>query len=178
MPFWKKNKPQERVPLYDFKTQTISTIPASELAPGMVQVTVRRDDGTVEEGVWVENTALELNAYQHPQFSEEVRVYFQRLKASLDDVYPQSLEQWEDLFRRDRDWQSELRIWLHIARVYDSILAREAPPVEPARKLDIFRILLGCTMSPREQVLQVTEREALSLIDAEQVLAAFYAPQA
>lgn len=172
MPFWKKANPSERVRVYDMQTKTFSSIPAAELAPGMIQVSIRRDDGGLEEGVWVDSASLKQSTYQHPPFPAEIRRYFRTLKDVLDEVNPQSLDEWEDQFRRDKDWKRELNICLRIAQVYERLVGHQ--PMEFARKMDIYKILLTCTMSPREQVLGVTELEVLSRSEAAQVIDEFF----
>jgi hypothetical protein len=172
MAFWKKNKQPERVRIYDPDTGNIATIPAAELAPTMVQVNLRVGDGQVEERVWVDSTKLHPSPYRHPPFSEEVREYFRTLKQVLDEVDPKSLEEWEDGFRRDQDWEQELRIFLRIAEVYYHLTHGEN--VHIARKQDIYRVLVGCTLSPREQVLGVVSLSALSRQEALTIIAEFF----
>lgn len=158
----------ERVRVYDFKTKTINTLPAAELAPGMVQVNLRQDDGSLL-AVWVNSEELKLNTYQNPPFPQEIREHFHYLKGVLDDVYPNSIDEWEDLFRRDKNWERELSIWLRIARVYDR--RANGRGVDMGRKMDIYKILLTCTMSPRHLVVSVvgldvlTKQEAAAIVD-------------
>lgn len=96
--------------MYDFDTQTLSAIPAAELAPGMVRV---RMNG-VEGSVWVEAARLQKSPDRHPPFPEQGRDYLRQIKAALDEVYPLTLEAWEDGFRRDHNAEREIATWLHI----------------------------------------------------------------
>lgn len=126
---WKKAKGNkkpaalgDRVQVYDIPAGTFSTMPARELAPGMVQVELEGIEGVC----WVNPSHLQQSPYQHPPFDEETRDYLRQIKAALDEVYPQSLEQWEDGFRCDRDAEREIAIWLHIAEVYNKLTAAPA----------------------------------------------------
>ena len=170
--FWKKKRPPERVRIYDPDTQQITTIPAAELAPNMVQVTLRRENGRDEENVWVDAAKLEQSPYRHPPFPEEIRQYFHQLKAALDEVDFKSLEEWEDGFRRDENWQQELSLFLRIAEVYSRLT--RGRNLDPTRKQDIYRVLIGCTLSPREHVLSVIDLSTLSRQEAQAAIAEFY----
>lgn len=177
--FWQKGREKsgagddapERVRVFDFDTRRMSTIPAAELTPGMVCV---RMDG-VEGDVWVDGSRLQQNVFQHPQFSEEVRDRLRQLQAALGEVYPMSLEQWEDGFRRDRNPDKEIEYWLHLARTYARLTAPDDPlGSTPERRRGVFQVLVGCGVAPREQVLSVAERGLLTREEAERILTAFY----
>jgi hypothetical protein len=103
--FWQKKNDRDkeggesdRVRVFDFGTEQIITMPAAELAPGMVKA---RLEG-IEGEVWIDSSHLKKNVFQHPPFDEEVRDHLHEIKSALNEVYPMSLEQWEDGFRRDR----------------------------------------------------------------------------
>jgi len=161
----------QRVSVYDFETQTFSTIPAAELAPGMVCV---RIDG-VEGDVWVDGAQLPLNSHQHPPFDEEIRDLLRQIQAALDEVYPMSLEGWEDGFRRDHSPEREIAYWLHLAQVYARLTAPDDPlGATFERRQDVFTILTRCGIAPRERVLTVTDLETLSREEAKRVVDAFF----
>ena len=95
------------VQTYDLVTKKLASIPAAELAPGMIQAKV--------EGVglvWINSAQLKLDEgeYRHPPFSEEVRDILRQLKASLDEVIPRTVEQWEDGFRKDIHAEREIAL--------------------------------------------------------------------
>src|SRR5688500_15185081 len=104
---------QQTVLMYDFETKWLTAIPAAELAPGMLRLTVEGIAGDV----WVDGkAALGAKApLRHPPFPEEARAHLRRLRAVFHDVYPNTLGQWEDGFRRDADPDREIAIWLRIA---------------------------------------------------------------
>jgi hypothetical protein len=175
--FWQKDDkagggPEEaRVPVYDFDTRQVHLIPAAELAPGMVRA---RLNG-VEDEVWVDASRLQQNVHQQPPFPEEVRDLFRQLKAALDEVYPMSLEQWEDGFRRDSNPEPEIAYWLHLAQTYSRLVAPDAGlGATPERRLAVFKLLAGCGIAPRERVLGVAERGPLTREEAERVVDAFF----
>jgi hypothetical protein len=79
----------------DPETKQLTTIPASELAPGMVKVRV---EPTGEE-YFVAAASLTPTAdatnFRHPPFSEEVRDLLRTIRDTFADVRPLSLEGWE-----------------------------------------------------------------------------------
>ena len=159
---------EPRVQVYDVPTGTLSTIPARELAPGMVRVTING----VEGDCWVRPDQLQQSPYQHPPFDEEARAYLHQIKDALDEVHPMSLEEWEDGFRRDRNAEREIAIWLHIAQVYVRLTKDKS--VAPGERQDVFRILLACANNPRERVLAMAGVQVLSRPEAEAVMEEFY----
>jgi hypothetical protein len=176
--FWQKKNDRDkeggesdRVRVFDFGTEQIITMPAAELAPGMVKA---RLEG-IEGEVWIDSSHLKKNVFQHPPFDEEVRNHLREIKSALDEVYPMSLEQWEDGFRRDRTPEREIAYWLHLAQTYSRLTASNAGlggTLE--RRQAIFKVLVGCGVGPREQVLAVADRGSLTREEAERVVAAFY----
>ena len=163
---------EPRVQVYDVSTGKLSTIPARELAPGMMRVTMNG----VEGDCWVKPDQLQQSPYQHPPFDEEARAYLRQIKDALDEVHPQSLKEWEDGFRRDRDAEREIAIWLHIAEVYVGLMGEKA--LGPAERQDVLRLLLACANNPRDQVLRTAGVQVLSRPEAEAVMAEFYGVQA
>ncbi len=164
-----ENKDGEpRVQIYDVPTAALSTIPARELAPGMVRVAL---DG-VEGDCWVRPDQLQKSPYQHPPFDETGKAFMRRLKETLDEVYPMSLEDWEDGFRRDKNAEREIAHWLHIAEMYKRLT--EEKSLTPAEKRDVFRILLACANNPRDQVLATAGVQVLSRPEAEAVMEEFF----
>ena len=86
------------VRVYDFETKRMSEIPAAELASDMLLANI--------EGLgvaYVRSMQLKLGDYKHPPFQEGVRDFLRAIKRDLDEIYPLTLAQWEDGFRRDRN---------------------------------------------------------------------------
>jgi hypothetical protein len=159
----------EYVDVYDFATRSVHRIPARELAPNMVQVQLEGVPGVV----WVDARELNANSYQHPPFTEEIRDILRQIMASIGEVYPLSLEQWEDGFRRDANPEQEIALWLHVAEVYRRLTA--GADLSQEQKTDYFRVLVGCMNSPREHVLQVVTLQEISKAEAISVIDAFFA---
>lgn len=173
MAFWKKKQPApEMVRIYDPDTGIISTIPAAELAPGMIRVNVRVSENHIEENVWMDASKAKPSPYRHPPFPDEIRQYFQTLSEVLDEVDPKTIDEWEDGFRRDQNWEPELQIFLHVAEVYSHLIRGRDYTL--GQKRDIYRVLIGCTISPRDQILNVVDRGSLSREQALEIIEKFF----
>lgn len=162
---------QEWVSVLDIPTKKIIEIPSAELAPGMIQAKVKGIEGLV----WVAAEQLNSNVYQHPPFPEDVRDILREIQVALSEVYPLTLEQWEDGFRRDRNPEREIALWSHMATLFTQFT--EGYGLTQEKKKAYFRLLIACMNSPRENVFQVADTNPLTHQEAEAVLAAFYGDQ-
>jgi hypothetical protein len=158
------------VQVYDLTTKKLSSIPASELAPGMIEAVVA-GIGLV----WVAAANVQIGGpYRHPPFTENIRQRLRRIKASLDEVFPKTLEAWEDGFRKDLYPRQEIAIWLHIASTYQRCTATRA--LTPQQRRDYFQVIMACSTGPREQVFEVVQLAAISRQEAERAVELYYLP--
>ena len=95
-----------------------------------------------------------------------------QIKGALDEVHSLSLDEWEDGFRRDRDAEREMAIWLHIAQVYVHLRGNKS--LASGERQDVFHILLACANNPPERVLATAGVQVLSPPEAEAVMAEFF----
>jgi len=157
----------QSVQIYDFTTKKVSSIPAAELAPGMIEAEVQGIGR-----VWVAASQLrDEGPYRHPPLTEDIRQYLRRIKESLDEVYPQTLEEWEDGFRKDLHAEREIAIWLHIASTYQRCTA--ARPLTLHQRRDYFDVIAACSSTPREHIFEVVRLRALSRKEAVEL---YYSP--
>src|SRR2546421_8961646 len=129
----------KKVKVYNFVTKKLSSIPVSELAPGMIEAEVQGIGR-----VWVAASQLKMDgSYQHPPFSEEVRDFLRRIKAALDEVFPQTLEGWEDGFRKDINAEREIALWLNIAATYEQCTATVECTAQ--QRKEYFDVIAACS---------------------------------
>ena len=156
------------VQVYNLETKEISTIPSSELAPGMVEADVK---GVGR--VWISaSQARQFAGFRHGPFSEEVRDILRNIKSILDEVYPKSIEEWENGFRKDSQPEQEIAIWLNIASIYQQFTADK--PLSFAERRDIFRVLVNCSISSKDTVFEVLQLEVIPREEAERVVDAYF----
>lgn len=165
--FWKRKKEIFYVKVYDSKTQSITKIPKSELKPGMMQVKVEGYD----EILWINASQLKKSQFQHGPFAGKLKEDILEIQDKLSEVYPHDYNFWEDGFRRDRNPESEINIWLKIAKLYEKYSLKE---IDLERKQDIFKILAGCSNSSQETVLNIVDLKSISQEEARIIITDYY----
>lgn len=156
------------VKTYDIKTKQTTTIPMKELAPGMMEAEV------VGVGrVWIDSKDVKPpSSVRHEPFAPELRDRIAQIKAALDEVHPMSLKEWEDGFRQDMHPEREIALWERVAAVYQRFA--EDGSVSSKQRQDYFKVILGCTLSPRAAVLEVVRLEAITREQAQDAITLFF----
>jgi len=158
----------EMVTFFNKAANKFIKIPATELAPGAVCAKI---DGH-EEKVWFIADDINVDGVtQHPPFKKSVRRIICKIQRVFQEVYPQSLEQWERNFRCERNCHREIAVWCHAADVY-----RDATNGEPSpnRRLEVFRCIASCLVSTPSTVWRVFTAEYLSRSEAQEVIDRIY----
>jgi hypothetical protein len=94
------------------------------------------------------------------------------LTAVATEVYPRTIDEWEDGFRRDRNPEREIATWLHIAEVYETFTCEQ--PLSLEAKQDYLKVLLACSTTPHEHVLKSVSLSAITEEEAAAAIAAYY----
>ena len=163
-----KPKSEDTVRVYDPTTKIVTEMPASQLTPNMIQAQVEGLDGVH----WIDASELKMGERRAESFPEDIRDLFRELKSKLDEVYPMSLEQWEDGFLRDAHPEKEIAQWLYVADIYSRFTSKRGLSLE--QKKEYFRVLATCMNSSRERVLQLYRRQLISEVEVEKVIAEYY----
>ena len=162
----------EFVKVYDAETKTVSTIPASELAPGMVRVQVSGSD----EILWMDGSQLKQSEYRHPPFSGVRREKVLFIADSLKDVSPMTYESWEDGFRRDLHCDQEIDIWLKLCRLFNDFVERHQLNLE--EKQEAFSVLSACLSKTPDTVFELVSAKLLDRATAQELVDAFFSSPA
>ncbi len=109
---------------------------------------------------------------RHPPLGEDARRRVYQIKVALDDVVNQTVDEWEDGFRREGNPEQEITIWLHMASVYKACTAGARMSRQERR--DCFNVIQACATAPREHALNTVLLEAISRNDAERIIDLFY----
>jgi hypothetical protein len=147
---------EEMVRVLDPATGQLTTIPARELAPGMIRATVQGIEGEV----WLSAAALGPSPLRHPPFGEELRQRMVELRDTFHDVYPRTAEEWEDGFRRDLHAEQEIAAWLHMAKAFRHFT--DGRTLSPEQRRDIFDVIVATVNNGRDKVLLTTNPLTLS----------------
>jgi hypothetical protein len=157
---------ESTVRLFDLETQKTTKIPARELAPGMVRAVI----GGVGE-VWVDSRSPLISddgPVWHPPLGEEVRETLRRLQATFRDVFPRTLEEWENGFRQELLLEQELAAWVVIADAFEHFTAGRALSYEEWR--DTFQVILTAVSNGRDHVVAAVAPVTLAREQIEEIL--------
>jgi hypothetical protein len=127
----------ETVRVYDFDTKKLVTIPATELAPGMIRAHVEGIEGEV----FIDASKLQNSPVRHDPFDEGTRRVLQVLYNTIHEVYNVTPQKWEEGFLRDTDPASEIRLWFKIAACYRHFTNGRG--LLPEQKMDIFKVIIA-----------------------------------
>lgn len=160
-------KSSETVPYYDIKTKKIVQIPASELAPGLVQVRFQGSD----QVVWADLEQLKLSPIRHPPFDEKITKAIEEIEKIFREVHPLSVVEWANGFRRDLDPVKEIVIWLYAGKVY-TFFAEKEPSGD--RRKEIFAIIVNCMNTSYDSIRHVLPPLSMNAEEVQKVVDKFY----
>jgi hypothetical protein len=134
------------------------TVPSNEVPADYAPIHVV-DHGEFYASRELLKTFAERTGYAHPEFPPAVRERFRRLERVFDVVYPNTVEQWEDGFRCDRDPWGEIAKWEWWADVierFTSHLTGNDPTTQEKRK-EVAGLVMFLSRTPvetREAILK------------------------
>ena len=119
----------------------------------------------------VDPKTLRLGPIRHESLSDEILVAIRRIHSVFAGVDGMTLEERENLFRRDVHPAREVATWLVMADVFERFcgsieLSNEA-------KRDVFSLVLMRSMATEEDTLERVKRTVLTEDEAREVLAGF-----
>ena|SRR5947209_9232791 len=116
---------------------------------------------------------LKQGPHQFPPFPPVVRDQIRWIQETFQEVCPDSVDEWEDGFRRDAHPIREIEIWKAMAVVY----RRFADQGERSRghNEDVWRVLLvACTVGPApETAIEAGKVRTLSQDEVETIIEAY-----
>jgi hypothetical protein len=166
----KMSSPEKHVRIHDFKNKSSTTIPAAELAPGMIEVRIQGLEGTY----WINPRSLEKTEgpVRHPPFDAPRRGKIRKIMGLLKEVYPLTFEQWEDGFRRDLNADKEIDGWVRAAEIYNEWVTAHA--LDFSERKALFQILAACMTTSYEHVWQVLDASGVPEHVARGAIEEFY----
>jgi len=87
----------------------------------------------------------------------------------LKEVNTIPLEETIENFQRDVNPDKEIKIWEHIAKVYQ-IINEEHKELNIDKKTDIYNLLLYRSMMPKEEIFKQIKLKSLSIEEADKYL--------
>jgi len=167
------NNEANTVKVYDFTTKTITVIPKSELAPGMVEGYFQ----ALKEKLWFDPKQAPIHlTLRHPAFDEKRRGQLRKLVKTLKDVNPRSIEEWELAFRCDTNPDIEIAIWMLIAKIHRALC--KANRLSEDQRWQLLEILRQCSVSGCDCIREVISPEGLPPAIITRAIQGYYAGQA
>lgn len=113
-----------------------------------------------------------LSPYQHLPFEGDLKAAIETLVWDLADVYPQTLEEWENGFRRDDNPEQEIAGWIHLAAILKAMA--ESHKLAQPEKQECFRLLIACFTGSRDTIGSRFKRKLISPEQFDQSVNFFY----
>lgn len=162
-----KPNASDRVKFYDFSTQQLAEIPASELRPGCIEMRVEGIEGVV----WGLAESLKAGPIRYAPFDEETRAVLREIRDTFSEHMNLSLEEWEDGFRRDKNPEREIALFVHGGKIYREFVSSDA---STTLRKEIYGLIVACMSSSPESVWHVVTLDTLSRKQAEKIVSSFY----
>ena len=144
---------------------TFSQIPKTELAPGMINIDLKGHGRVwVRQDQFAEGSTR--SEYQHPPFDDGIRKMFAEIKEVFDPYYSRTLDEWEDGFRRDRNADQEIAMWLFSAEK----MKKHAPGAASPRNWEVYKLITNAMINGSDGAKLTFESELLTKEEIETIL--------
>lgn len=144
------------VEVYDFKTKRVTTIPATELAPGMVRARIKGMPGEY----FIDATQGDEGDIRHRGFPVEVQSRIAAIHETFKDAYPLSLDDFELGFRKDTNARREISLWAIMRKAFLRFV--EGRDLRNEQRKDIFDVVLATVNNRAENVIATVTCRTLS----------------
>jgi hypothetical protein len=128
------------VRLFDYETQQVRLIPASELAEGWMKVRIQGLDGEY----WVDASKTKPSPIRHANLSPDAKARVVTLLAQFGEAFPLPVGEWEQGFLHDAHPENEIAIWEKIAAVYERVVDGRKLRVEKRRAIVLALTVFSC----------------------------------
>lgn len=115
-----------------------------------------------------EHLRLKSGRIRHKELLEDQIQRIREIFLILFEVYPLSYNEWIDGFRRDRNPESEIRIWQYTARFFAEYCADH--DFSPAERQEVFTIIIFCLCIREDEIIQTARLKEISKGQAEDVI--------
>jgi hypothetical protein len=114
----------------------------------------------------IDLSKLQRGPVRHPELPLTLVARVNYLRTTLEEAYPQSMDQWLDGFKRDANPDREVLWWERLARCYVAYNALKELTIHQKRVLFkvIFNLLMGSRPETQEIDLQTLPDGALEEI--------------
>lgn len=144
---------EETEKIIDFITKQVRHVALKDVPHGYICVSI--DD----QIYWAAREQIQQSEIRHPPFDGEQQQRIERIVEYFREVYPKDYLEWEDGFRRDSHPGPEIDLWFHIAMSYRRFSEYLK---EHREKKELFNLLVECSMSAHENIVNTFSDDLLS----------------
>lgn len=108
----------------------------------------------------------------HDELSEEQIKKITQIQAVFSDIYPISLQDTINNFKRDRNPDNEIRVWENMMHTYETFIAKN-PEINVEKKSEVFKLILTRSMMDENKVRSQTEFKILNENEVNEILASY-----
>ena len=112
---------------------------------------------------------IQLGDVVHDSLSKDQINNIKKIQSTFSEVCPVSLEETITNFKRDQNPDSEILIWLEMAKTYEKYLTSEKT-LDLKTKKEVFRLILSRSMMPEEEAIENSNIKILTKEKAKKVL--------
>lgn len=87
----------------------------------------------------------------HDQLSDEQIEKITKIQSAFSDVYQISLDETITNFKRDRNPDNEIRVWLNMMQAYEKFISKD-PEITVEKKSEVFKLILTRSMMDENKV--------------------------
>jgi len=106
------------------------------------------------------------------ELSEEQIKKITQIQAVFSDIYPISLQDTINNFKRDRNPDNEIRVWENMMHTYETFIAKN-PEINVEKKSEVFKLIITRSMMDENKVRSQTEFKILNENEVNEILASY-----
>lgn len=106
----------------------------------------------------------------HNQLSQEQLEKITKIQSAFSDVYSISLEDTIANFKRDRNPDTEIKVWLNMLHAYEKFTLKD-PQITVEKKSEVFKLILSRSMMEENKVRTQTEFKLLNENELDEIFA-------
>lgn len=113
---------------------------------------------------------LQQGPIRNDALSEEQLESIKFIHEAFIEVLPISLEETTESFKRDQNPDTEINVWLNMAKAYQSVLSADSGFSDLNKKTEVFKLILMRSMLSEEEAIEAAELKLLTTEEIKEVL--------
>lgn len=110
----------------------------------------------------IDPSKLQQGPIVHDELSEEQIEKITKIQSGFADVLPVTLEETITNFKRDRNPNNEINIWLKMLSAYEKFISKEGNEIKLNKKAEAFQLILMRSMMDEEEAIAKVDCKILT----------------